>query len=322
MNGRPQAVRRGSVGYESVVVVTRPTRLEELVRRFNTVAQARFYLEHAGEPFAPIEEAHRRHHAALDRVRRAVPTGLRSQVVDRDDLPQMLFTGGEAVVTVGQDGLVANTAKYVHPQPILAVNPDPDRFDGILLPFTAATAPAALRRLLAGEAPLREVSMAEAVLTDGQRLLGFNDLFIGPDAHASARYRIAHAGREEEQSSSGVIVSTGVGSSGWLQSVYAGAAGVVEALGGRVVPPRDGGRFPWDQARLVFAVREPFPSRTSSTGLVYGIITPEAPLELESRMSAHGVIFSDGQLADFVGFSAGVAATVRPAAEKARLVAA
>jgi hypothetical protein len=34
------------------------------------------------------------------------------------------------VITLGQDGLVANAAKYVAGQPIIAVNPDVEHFDG------------------------------------------------------------------------------------------------------------------------------------------------------------------------------------------------
>ena len=39
-------------------------------------------------------------------------------------------------MVVGQDGLVANVAKYSKHIPIVAVvNPDKERYDGVLLPF-------------------------------------------------------------------------------------------------------------------------------------------------------------------------------------------
>ena len=37
---------------------------------------------------------------------------------------------------------------------------------------------------------MRNVTLAEVVLIDGQRLLAFNDLFIGARTHVSARYRV------------------------------------------------------------------------------------------------------------------------------------
>ena len=68
--------------------------------------------------------------------------------------------------------------------------------------------------------------MAQATLSDGQTLLAFNDLFIGRRSHASAFYTIEHAGQREVHSSSGVIVSTGAGSTGWLSSCYNMARGL------------------------------------------------------------------------------------------------
>ena len=46
---------------------------------------------------------------------------------------------------------MANVAKYVGDQPLVGVNPDPTRFDGVLLPF-AVRARGAVRRVLEGKA--------------------------------------------------------------------------------------------------------------------------------------------------------------------------
>jgi hypothetical protein len=76
--------------------------------------------------------------------------------------------------------------------------------------------------------------MARATLGDGQSLLAFNDLLVGRKTHVSARYHlIMHGRRSEDQSSSGIIVSTDAGFTGWLSSVLNGAAGVVEPSPGR-----------------------------------------------------------------------------------------
>ena len=311
---------RGS-RFENVVIVRRRTELEELVHRFNTVAQARFYLEHAGQDFAPIEARHARYQNVLNGIRATIPRGLKQQVIERDQLAQFSFYPDDLVVTVGPDGLVVNTAKYLVGQPIVAVNPDPESIDGVLLPVTAERFRRILQDTLDGSAPVKSVSMAEARLSDGQCLLAFNDLFIGPRSHVSARYRIQHGKQTEEQSSSGIIVSTGAGSTGWLQSVYAGAAGVIEALGGQVTPPPAHGRIPWDADYLAFAVREPFPSKVTGTRIVFGAITRDQPLRLDSRMAEHGVIFSDGIEQDYLQFNAGASATITLADRKARLVA-
>jgi hypothetical protein len=99
-----------------------------------------------------------------------------------------------------------------------------------------------------------------------QSLLAFNDLFVGRKTHISARYHLRHGRRSGNQSSSGIIVSTGAGSTGWLSSVLNGAAGVVEPFAGKkaVAPVREGFRFAWDAPRLCFSVREPFVSKASA----------------------------------------------------------
>ena len=303
--------------YEKVVIITRKTRLEELIERFNSRGQAKFYIEHSGGDFGEYQLEHDAYRRSLDELRRSLDLGLKLQVVDRGLVPTFLFAPQDVIVTAGQDGLVANTAKYVGVQPIIAVNPDPERFDGILLDFSPDQARSALRDVLGGSAHFREVTLAEAALADGQKLLAFNDLFIGARTHVSARYRISLGGREEPQSSSGVLVSTGAGSTGWLSSVFNMAAAVARFSGGE--PPR-ALRLAWEDPRLVFVVREPFASRHSRISIATGALEQGQELVLESLMPQGGVIFSDGVETDFLEFNSGARAGIRAAEQRARLV--
>jgi NAD kinase len=303
--------------FEKVVVVTRKTRLAELIERFNTRAQAKFYIEHAGGDFGEYEAEDAAYRRALEIVRRAVELGLKVQVLDRELVPTYTLLPSDVVVTLGQDGLVANVAKYAAGQPIVAVNPDPSRFDGVLLPFLPEGAGAALARILEGRARTRAITLAEARLADGARLLTFNDLFIGARTHVSARYRLRWKSSEEAQSSSGVLVSTGAGSTGWLSSVFQMVSGIAAWAGGAPVRPV---RFEWEDPRLVFVVREPFVSLHSAATIVADVIAPGERLEIASAMPAGGVIFSDGVEADHLAFDSGATATVGAAPEAARLV--
>ena len=306
--------------YENIIIVTRKTELDELVARFNTRAQAKFYLERAGHAFDPIQVAHETHQAVVAKVKRAVPSVIKSQVIHRNIVPQFTFGEDDLIIAIGQDGLVSNTAKYLSGQPIFGVNPDPGRFDGVLLPFTEATFERSLKATLEGDAHTKQVTLAKAELADGQTLLAFNDFFIGARSHVSARYSIEIDGRQEVQSSSGIIVSTGADSTGWLQSVYAGAAGVIEALGGHVVSPPNGGRLAWDAEQLVYSVREPFPSISTQASIVHGLFSHETPLTIRSQMATHGVVFSDGVEADYLEFNAGAELTISTAPTKALLI--
>ncbi len=303
---------------EKIVLVTRQTRLEGLIERFNTKAQARFYIEHSGGRFEMYEREHETYYAALSELRRSLHGLAKLHQIERAYLPNYLFAAGDLVVTIGIDGLVVNTAKYLQGQPLVAVNPDPEHIDGVLLPFGVAEAQGIVRRALCGDVRVRPITMAEARLNDGQMLLAFNDLFIGRHDHISARYRIRANGAEEQHSSSGIIVSTGAGATGWLSSLFNMADGMWSQLGRQGHLPRP--ELDWETDRLVFVVREPFASKTSAAGIVCGAITPDAPLLLESAMPEGGVIFSDGVLADYLAFNAGARATIGLAERKTNLV--
>lgn len=303
-----------------VVLVTRQTRLEELVARFHTLAQAKFYVEHLGADFSDYE----REHAAYAETKRQVLGTLQShgryQAIDRSFLPNFLFGRDDIVMALGQDGLVANTMKYLDGQPLIGVNPDRARYDGILLPFERQTAAKALTDVLRDRFAAREVTMAKATLTDGQTLYAVNDLFIGPRTHTSARYEIRLGERREVQSSSGLIVSTGLGSTAWMKSIVTGAMQIASSLHQKIrhEPYQP---VPWDADTLTFAVREPFPSKSSATSIVFGSIRPGQPLRLASLMPENGVIFSDGIEADFLEFNSGTSATIGLAERKGILVA-
>lgn len=233
----------------------------------------------------------------------------RYQIVDRALVPNFVFGADDIVVALGQDGMVANTMKYLDGQPLIGVNPEPARWDGLLLPFAPADLAALLGDVAANRRPTRAVTLAEARLSDGQVLRAANDLFIGPRSHTSALYDIALGDRRESQSSSGLIVATGLGSSAWIKSIVTGSMGIARAVRGASTD-FDYQPFAWDAPRLDFAVREPFPSRSSTAELVYGQVTAGQPLTLRSRMPDHGVIFSDGMEADYLQFTAGMQATI------------
>jgi NAD kinase len=298
-----------------IILVTRKTRLQELIERFNTWPQARFYLEHNHVDAQDYLEEHDLYQRRLHEAEQILKGMGRFQSLDRSLLPHYHFSPTDVVVVIGQDGLVANTLKYLEGQPVIAINPDPNRWDGILLPFTIDELKSVLVKALAGKSASKTIRFAEAVTHDGQRMLAVNDLFVGPKSHTSARYTLAWNGQQESQSSSGVIISTGFGSTGWFQSLLAGAQGV----SGTSSHPLSSG-FAWQEQRLQFTVREPFPSRTTGTRLVFGAITPETPLTLESHMPENGVIFSDGIEADYVAFNSGTRATIRVAETLGQLI--
>lgn len=299
------------------VLVKRKTRLEELVERFNTWPQAKFYLEHSGVGAQDYLDEHDIYQRRLNEAENVLKKLGRFQLLERAFLPNYLFSSRDIVVVIGQDGLVANTLKYLNGQPVIAINPDPNRFDGVLLPFEIGQLGDLVQFIINGSAEIKNVSLAEASTSDGQKLLAVNDLFIGPKSHTSARYKLSYAGKSEVQSSSGVIVSTGLGSTGWFQSILAGAMGV----SGSSISHEMSSGFAWGADYLQYAVREPFPSQATGTELVFGRLDGRATLQLESHMPENGVIFSDGIEDDFLAFNSGSSVTIALSSIKGRLVA-
>lgn len=301
-----------------IILVTRPTRLEELIAKFNTESQAQFYIEHLGTDFSQYQNEHQKYSEAASNTESSLRQLGRVHRIDRAFLPTFLFGDHDVIVVLGQDGLVANTLKYLSNQFVIGVNPDPQRWDGVLLPFTVNDLSKIVPEVFHGKRPLKEVTMAQAELNTGECLYGVNDIFIGPKSHTSARYQIKFGSLSEQHSSSGIIVSTGLGSTGWLKSILAGATGVAHELGAGQV--NNIGNFPWNAQCLYFSVREPFPSKSSSASLVFGKITPENPLMLTSQMPENGVIFSDGIESDFLHFHSGTQATIGIAKKRGMLV--
>jgi len=306
---------------DRIVVVIRKTDLEELVERFNSRAQARFYVEHMGVDFSEYEDAHEVYKNAIARLVGLLPRKTKHHVFERSFLPTYSFRERDLVVTLGPDGLVINAAKYLSDQPIIALNPDPTRIDGILNPLTVEEFPRALESVLTDRSSIARLTMAAAQLNDGQRLFAVNDLFIGHRSHGTARYDLEVDKTVETQASSGLIVSTGVGSTGWQRSILMGAAGIVGAVSGHTVElPFGDGRFDWERDELRFFVREPFPSKISTCRTVCGQIGPGCSISITSRMPENGVIFSDGIEADYIPFKAGAVAKIELATRKAVLV--
>lgn len=333
----------------TIVIVRNKTQLEELKEQFNTFAQASFFIERQRENIqskAGFLSGKQKKALASNRARKKEKVGswemddfrreqdnydetlevvqnrasrfMKTKLLETQYLPSYLFTPEDIVIVIGQDGLVANTAKYARDIPIIAINPEPHRFDGVLLPFTLSNFEIALQKTVNGNYDYKEITMAEALLDDGQQLLAFNDLYIGVNSHVSAKYQITYGDITESHSSSGIIISTGAGATGWMSSVFNMVKGINEVFGGGepIVSPA----IEWDTDRLLFAVREPFLSKTSQAGITIGFIQSGEELVVESMMSQNGVIFSDGIESDYLKFNSGSIARIGLAKQRAKLV--
>lgn len=290
-----------------VVIVHRRTELEELLGRHGTRGAAEHFLRTRGRTLGQVQERHDAVGAALSTVTAAIPADWRRGRVERADLDRFLFAPEDLVVAVGQDGLVANVAKYLDGQPVLGVNPDAGVNPGILVPLTARDFGPAAALAATGAAAIERRTMVSARSDDGQHLLALNEIFVGHPTHQSARYRITPPqARAERQSSSGVIASTGTGATGWCASV-AGERHTEIAL------PR-----PTDPA-LVWFVREAWASPATATSQTEGRLDAEQVLTITAESDTL-VVFGDGIESDHLTLSWGQELTLSVAQTVLHLV--
>ena len=288
-----------------IVVVHRRTELDDAIARHGTPGQAAFFLTSRGRSIDELAHRHALDQGALTAVTAAIPSDWRRGRIERKDLSRFLFEADDVVVVVGQDGLVANVAKYLDGQPVLGLNPAPDLYDGVLVRISLPDLAALLPASIAGAAPAERRTMVEARLDTGERLLALNEVFVGHHSHQSARYRIATPDGAEIQSSSGLIVASGTGATGWARSIMGATHEVV------TLAP--------EEAAVAYFVREPFPSLATGTTLRAGRLE-RVPLEVTSRMNDGGVIFADGIEQDFLAFDWGRSVKLGPALQTLFLV--
>ncbi|MGD9637966.1 MAG: sugar kinase [Alphaproteobacteria bacterium] len=295
-----------SKSYErKIVLVVRPTRLDELIARFNTEQQAQFYVEHMGADFSDYLMEHKKYKEAVVNVESVLRSYGIVQNLERRFLPNYTFGLQDIVVVLGQDGLVANTIKYLNQQRVIALNPDPKRWNGVLMPFEVKDLHNIIKEEVTAPRLVKKITMAKASLNDGQELYAVNDFYIGQKTHVSSRYVLRLGQNEESQSSSGIIVSTGLGSTGWLKSIYAGWKAASKWLVQKDFEQIGDGSFAWDSDILNYYVREPYPSVNTKAEMVMGRINNKEKITIVSQMSENGVIFSDGIENDFLEFNSG-----------------
>ena len=285
-----------------VVIVHRRTEFTELLARHGTRGQAAFFLASRGRDLAEVEARHDRVEAALAQVSAALPADWRVGRVERADLDRFLFAPEDRIIVVGQDGLVANVAKYLSGQPVIGVNADPDANPGVLVPHR----PGDVARLLAGKASVAPLAMVEAVADDGQSLLALNEIYLGHPSHQTARWTLHVDGATERQASSGLIVGTGTGATGWCASVARSRSGAP------ALPAPTASELAW-------FVREAWPSPATGTDCVQGLLGPGDRLDV--AVETDGLVaFGDGMEADRLTLAWGQRVSIGIAGQRLCLV--
>jgi NAD kinase len=273
-----------------VIVVRRETEMDKIRAVHSSTASARFVLKRKRISLDAVEAAHTDFLDVLREVHAAIPADWRQATVFRSDVERFVFGPEDIIVAVGQDGLVANVAKYLDGQPVIGVDPAPGVNSGALVRFRAGDLRHLLKMAAARELHVERRTMAEARMDDGVTLTALNEIFVGHRSHQSARYTLVAGGRGERQSSSGLIVATGTGATGWARSIMQSSHIALD-----LAPTAP---------RLGYLVREAWPSPATGTEIVAGLVETE-PVVVTSEMDDGGTIFADGIESDHLLFGWG-----------------
>lgn len=286
------------------VIVSRPTQMDEILGRHGTRGQAQFYLSQRGQSLEELEYRHELQAVAMQEVDRQIPANYRQTRIDRRDLDRWMFEPEDIVVVVGQDGLVANVAKYLDGQFVIGINPDPDSVAGVLARHHGRD----LGELLQGSqrSSIERRTMVQATLDDGRSIMALNEVFVGVETHQSARYRVQVATAAEQQSSSGIVVGTGTGATGWCASLWN------DRLPAWHLPTPTSTELAW-------FVREAWPSPSTGTELTEGLLSEETELTIVSASDSL-VVFGDGIETDRLDVGWGQTITIGRAIKTLHLV--
>jgi NAD kinase len=290
-----------------VVLVHRQSEREEIIQEQGTWRQAEFVQKRRGVSLSSVQKKYDSQMSALQTVSTGIPKEWRRGTVERSDLSRFLFEPEDVVVVVGQDGLVANVAKYLDGQPVIGIDPAVGVGMGVLSRHAPHDFEGLLARVAAGRAAMEERTMVTAVTEDGESLVALNEVYFGHSGHQSARYLLTTpSGDSEHHSSSGLLVGSGTGATGWLLSIARQRAAQV--------------RLPEPTApELGWFVREAWPSPATGAALTEGVL--DAGTQLTVRVESESlVVFGDGIESDRLALGWGQTVRIGAAGKRLRLV--
>jgi NAD+ kinase len=184
--------------------------------------------------------------------------------------------GYDLILSVGGDGTLLEVSRYAGETPVLGVNSDPTRSTAFFCAANRATIEERFRALLNDDLALISLTRLQLAINDqALPFYALNDLLIAHvNPAAMAVYDLTIDGEHERQKSSGIWLSTAAGSTAGIRSA-----------GGRVLPLHS--------RKRQYLVREPYTGNGQRYRFLQGLISPDSPVEITSRMRC-GRVFIDG----------------------------
>ncbi len=130
----------------------------------------------------------------------------------------------DLIISIGGDGTFLSAAHYAKKELLLGVNSNEKKSEGALTTTNLEKLPQKIRHILSGNYKVKEYTREEIKICEATKCikteLALNEAFFGNiNPHHTANYKINYKNKTEKQKSSGVLISTGTGSTAWYKTI-------------------------------------------------------------------------------------------------------
>mgnify|MGYP001568086546 CR=1 FL=1 len=208
---------------------------------------------------------------------------LNFKLANRDKLNESQFKDKDLIIAVGGDGTFLRAAQFVDKQLLLGVNADVKNKEGFFMKANEKDFEIKLKHIISNKFRIRKLPRLEAYI-DNKKIetLALNEFFIGPrKSYHAAKYFIEVGGIKERQKSSGILVTTPIGSYAWAKSCCNKTLSL-------------------DSEKYQFVVREPYEGKVfRKYKLKYGILDKSEIVIVSSEM-LDGILVADSVSKEYI----------------------
>jgi len=200
---------------------------------------------------------------------------LKCVFLKRDELNKERVENYDLILSVGGDGTLLRVSHFVNNAAILGINSNPKTSEGVLCYATRYDLKEKLTRIIDGNFGIKKLTRARVFFINaGRNYDALNEIYVGSaKSYHISRYILKFGSVEEEQRSSGIIITTGAGSRAWYGSI------IKES-------------FNPEMKELRFVVREPYRGKLVKFNLIKGKLDANKKLYIKSKM-ANGIVAVD-----------------------------
>ncbi|MDO8622755.1 MAG: NAD(+)/NADH kinase [archaeon] len=195
-----------------------------------------------------------------------------AEVVERENFEKSMLKGKDLIITLGGDGTFVTAAQITN-LPILSINSNLNKSEGALTKFKIEEKDKIIGLIKNKNWKIETFPAIEIELNKQKlQIYAVNEVYVGSYKHYhTSRYKIRYKNKEEEQKSSGILISTSTGSTAWYKSA---------------------GGTPFKEQELKFIIREPYTGNIHKPTILNGTIQDEFEIKIKNRI---GVIVLDSE---------------------------